>query len=101
MEIRETQYGVLLILAVALLILFIHPVYASDELFLTGIVKRVDLNKKTVVVDVRSQSCHGIREFTVDDASQLDDFVDQRIDFSIDSSTCEPGGVYKMFPGGR
>ncbi len=102
MEIRKTQYGVLFILTVALLILYVHPVYASDELYLTGIVKSVDHNTRTVVVDVQSSSCHGLREFVLDEpAALLDDFVGKKIDFSIDSSTCESGKVYKMFPGGR
>jgi hypothetical protein len=101
MEIRKTQYGVLFILTVALLILYIHPVYAADELYLTGIVKSIDRNTRTVVVDVQSSSCHGIREFVVDAPAALDDFVGKRIDFSIDSSTCKRGEVYKMFPGGR
>lgn len=101
MEIRKTQYGMLFILMVGLLFLFIHPVYASDELYLTGIVKDIDHNAKKVVVDVKSSSCHGIRTFTLDDASKLDDFVNQKIDFSIDSSTCKRGEVYKMFPSGR
>jgi hypothetical protein len=103
MEIRKTHYGVLFILAVVFLVLYVLPVhaYAGDELFLTGIVKEIDHTTRTVLVDVKSSSCHGLRKFTVDDASQLDDFVNEKIDFSIDSSTCKSGEVYKMFPGGR
>jgi hypothetical protein len=102
METGKSHYGVVLVLlAVALLILIIHPVYAGDELYLTGIVKSVDRNTGTVVVDVQSSSCHGTREFTVDEPSLLVDSVGKRIDFSIDSSICKKGEVYKMFPGGR
>lgn len=101
MEIRKTQYGVLFILTVALLILFIHPLYAGDELYLTGIVKSVDHNTKIVVVDVQSASCHGVRKFTADYPSELDESVGKIINFSIDSSTCKDNEVYKMFPGGR
>ncbi len=102
MEIRKTQYGVLFILTVALLILFIHPLYAGDELYLTGIVKSVDHNTKIVVVDVQSASCHGVRKFVLDEpAILLEDFIGKIINFSIDSSTCESGKVYTMFPDGR
>lgn len=102
MEIRKTQYGVLFLLTAALLILSIHPVYAADELYLTGIVKSIDHNTRTVVVDVQSSSCHGTREFVLDEpAALLEPFVGKKIDFTIDSSTCESGKVYKMFPEGR
>lgn len=102
MDIRKTQYGVLFILTVALLILYVHPLYAGDELYLTGTVKSVDRNTRKVVVDVQSTSCHGPREFTVDEPSiLLDDFIGKIINFSIDSSTCESGKVYTMFLEGR
>jgi hypothetical protein len=102
MVIRKTQYrAVFIILAVALFILNVHSLYAADELYLTGIVKDIDHATRIVVVDVKSSSCHGIRKFSVDDASKLDDFVNERIDFSIDSSTCKSDEVYKMFIGGR
>ena len=96
------QYRVLVILfAVVLLVSCVLPVYASDELFLSGFVKRVDHEKKIVVVDVTSQACHGLRQFTVDDPAKLDDAVGKRIDFPIDSSICKGDNVYKMFPGER
>ncbi len=79
----------------------IHSSYAADELYLTGIVKSIDHANKTVVVDVQSVSCRGGREFTVDHPYQLDEFLGAIISFSIDSSTCADGKVYKLFPGGR
>lgn len=101
MEVRNTRYGALFSATVAMLFMFVLSVHAADELYLTGIVKSTVHNTRTVVVDVQSSSCHGPREFTVDEPYGLDDFVDKKIDFSIDSSTCESGKVYKMFPGGR
>jgi hypothetical protein len=91
----------LILLLSALLFLHIHPAYAGDELFLTGFVKSVDHAARTVTVDVQSSNCHGTREFTVDEPYVFDDLIGKRIDFSIDSSTCESGKVYKMFLGGR
>lgn len=103
MEIKKTQqYGMFFILMVASLFLFIHPLYASDELYLTGIVKSIDHNTNIVVVDVKSASCRGLREFILDGpAALLDPLVGNKIDFTIDSSTCESGTKYKMFLGGR
>lgn len=101
MEVRNTRYGALFGATVAMLFMFVLSVHAADELYLTGIVKSIDHNTRTVVVDVQSSSCHGMREFIVDYPSALDDFVNKRIDFSIDSSTCKSGEVYKMLLGGR
>lgn len=101
MEMRKTRYWPLFILTASFVIMYIHPVYAKDELFLTGIIKSIDHNTKTVVVDVQSSSCHGTRTLVVDNPSALDDFINKKIDFSIDSSICKYGEVYKMFPGGR
>ena len=102
MAARTTQRVVLIIILFFVSsVLSIHPGYASDELYLTGVVKSVDHASATVVVEVLSSSCRGTREFTVDELSALDDFLGKKIDFSIDSSTCESGKVYKMFPDGR
>jgi hypothetical protein len=101
MEIRKTCSWTLFITIIALLILYFNPAYAADELFLTGIIKSIDNNTKTVVVDVQSSSCHGIRTFVVNDPDALYDLINKKIDFSIDSSNCKRGEVYKMFPGGR
>ena len=102
MAIRKAQCGVLIfVLTLLSPILSLHPGYASDELYLTGVVKSVDHASATVVVEVLSSSCRGTREFTVDEPDMLDDFIGKKIDFSIDSSTCESGKVYKMFPDGR
>jgi hypothetical protein len=67
---------------------------------LTGIVKRIDFKTKTVTVDVKSSSCHGFRTFAVDNVSEFEDFVDQKINFFIDSTTCKKKDeIYKMLPG--
>ncbi len=101
MEMRKKRYWSLFILTASFVIMYIHPVYAADELFLTGIIKSIDHNTRTVVADVKSSSCHGTRTFAVDNPSALDDFINKKIDFSIDSSICKYGEIYKMFPGGR
>lgn len=86
---------------VGLIILSIQPVYAEDELYLSGIVKDVDRNTKTVFVDVKSSSCHGMRKFVVDEPAAYEDLVNERISFVIDSSVCRGDEVYKVLSIGR
>jgi len=94
---RKIHLGVLLFLSIALLFLYVYPAHAADELYLTGFVKSVDPKINTVVVDVKSSPCEGLRTFTADNAAELDDFVDQKVTFMIDSATCKKDDVYKMF----
>jgi hypothetical protein len=70
---------------------------ATDELFLTGIVKGIDQQTGIITVDVKSESCRGIRHFKLIDASTLEDTrPGKRISFRIDSSVCKSDIVYKM-----
>jgi hypothetical protein len=73
------------------------PVYAGDELYLTGIVKSVDVNSGTIVVDVQSQSCPGLRRFSVEDASGLQGLnKGEKVSFTIDGSACKDNAIYKI-----
>jgi hypothetical protein len=99
MSIKQSSY--LFLLLSAFLFLQVRFVYAADELHLTGMVKSIDHNTRTVFVNVLSSSCPGMLRFAVDDAAALDDFVGQKISFFIDSSTCRSDQVYKMLPGWR
>jgi hypothetical protein len=97
MQIRKILCSVFLsIFTITLLVLNIGPAYAADELFLRGVVKSVDIVKKTVTIDVKSSSCRGTRIFTIEKPLEVEDLVGERIDFSIDSSTCKSDEVYSM-----
>ncbi len=84
------------IFMITLLVLNLGHVYAVDELFLNGIVKRVDVAKKTVTIDVLSTSCRGIRKFAVEKPLEFEDLEGDRIEYSIDSSTCRHDEIYSM-----
>jgi len=73
------------------------PAYAGDELYLTGIVKSVDVNSGTIVVDVQSQSCPGLRRFSVEDASGLQRLKKgEKVSFTVDSPACKDNTIYKI-----
>jgi hypothetical protein len=83
-------------------VLNICSVNALDELFLTGVVRSVDSKSGIVIVDVKSEGCHGVRSFRVDNVSDLDGLEGKKISFFINSSTCKGDEVYKMsLPGGK
>ncbi len=92
---------VLLLLLPALAFVHVRSVHATDDLYLAGILKSIDHDRKTVVVDVLSANCHGTREFSVDDPNELNFYLGKRIEFSIDSATCDSDTVYQLFLGGR
>jgi hypothetical protein len=70
---------------------------ATDELFLAGIVKGIDQQTGIITVDVKSESCRGVRHFKLIDASTLKDTQPgKKISFRIDSAACKSDIVYKM-----
>lgn len=94
---KTKNYYVCFFLLFIFVALNIHSAYGVDELFLTGVVNRVDNKSKTVVVDVKSESCLGIRSFTVDYSSTLSsNLIGKEISFKIDSSTCKGDTIYKI-----
>jgi hypothetical protein len=102
---RKKKYWMFLIWIVAFSVLSIHSSEAVDELFLTGIVRTVDANSRIVVVDVKSQSCPGLRRFKLDKITDLEGLEGQKVSFSIDSSVCRRDEIYKIMavtqmPGG-
>jgi hypothetical protein len=94
------RYGQLVIFVVAaVLIAFAaaaEPVFAADELLLTGIVKTIDPKTGLVFVDVGSESCPGIRRFYADDLNTLGKYVNKEITFRIDSSTCRDTAIHTI-----
>jgi hypothetical protein len=101
MNLRKKKNWMLFISLVGFVLLCIHPVYAGDELLLTGRVKSVDESTRIITIDVSSASCKGVRTFTVDDVlalSEFQDFVNQKVEFFINSSTCKRGEVHTILP---
>ncbi len=78
-------------------VLTVDQAVGKDELFLTGIVKGIDQQTGIITVDVKSESCRGVRHFKLIDASSLKDTQPgKKISFRIDSSVCKSDIVYKM-----
>lgn len=79
-----------------LFVLNVDTVSAADELFLTGIVKRIDPERHLVTVEVKSESCTGTMTFRIEDVSQLVASEGKKISFSTDTSICNPNEVHSM-----
>ncbi len=82
----------------------IHVAYAEEELYLTGIVKDVNLKTRTAHIDVKSLNCRGLRTFSIGSSSEYSNFqdlVNQKINFFIDSSVCKRGETYMILPSWR
>ena len=97
MERREKK--ILLVfpaILVSLLIFYVGAVYATDELFLTGVVKHVDPREGLVTVDVKSGSCPGVKAFRTEDILKLEGAEGKKISFFINSSTCSPAETYAI-----
>ena len=92
---KMKRYWILLMLA-AVCFVNAQSANAEDELLLTGIVQTIDAGKGTVVVDVKSDSCHGFRNFRGEDVSALAGLKGTRISFLINSSACKGDRVYSM-----
>ena len=76
-----------------------QPAFAAldlDQLNLTGVIKSVNAVTGLVTVDVASSSCHGMRIFKADKVEKLEEYVDQRVSFFIDSDTCEVKEIYTI-----
>ncbi len=93
---KKLRYLIVFILLAGFVALFAGNIYAEDELSLTGIVKSLNVKTKTVVINVKSSSCRGLRTFAVDNPDDYQDLVDQKIIFSIDSSICKRNETYRI-----
>jgi hypothetical protein len=93
---KKKRCWVLLISVVAFFVLCIHSSEAVDELNLTGIVRTVYAHSGLVTVDVKSQSCPGLRSFKFGDSIDLEGLEGKKISFSIDSSVCRRDEVYRI-----
>ncbi|MFA5073972.1 MAG: hypothetical protein WC539_08785 [Nitrospirota bacterium] len=96
---RKLYCAIICFFIIALASALFCPLYAEDELVLIGILKSINPKTNTVIVEVKSSSCRGLRTFTVGNAIELDDFINQKIRFQIDSSVCKKDTLYRMLPG--
>ena len=98
MERRKDIYRVIFPpLVLFLFILNIQTVQATDELYLTGILKKVDPMQSLVTVEVQSESCPGIMTFRVAEILQLEGSEGKKISFFIDTSACTPNEIHLMY----
>ena len=94
---RGFFFSVVLITGMAGVFVFPSLSASVDELFLTGIVKGIDQQTGIITVDVKSESCRGIRHFKLIDATSFKDILPGRkISFRINNATCKSDVVYKM-----
>ncbi len=98
-EMKKKYFLITFVLTILLIASFlnIYPVIASDELFLVGIVKNIDYITGIVTVDIKTESCKGIRNFKALDLAEIEGLKDKKISFFIDSSICQNGKIYKMY----
>ncbi|MGD0885950.1 MAG: hypothetical protein ABSA46_13975 [Thermodesulfovibrionales bacterium] len=87
----------LLVLFLSTSVLMISSATAGDNLYLTGILKSVNVKGGTIVVNVISQSCPGPRTFSVN-AAGLQGLEGGKFSFSINSSSCKGNVIYKIIP---
>ena len=67
-----------------------------DRLYLTGVIKNVNPVTGLVYVDVRSESCHGMRIFKADDLEGLIGYIGMTVSFFIDSNTCDDTSIHTI-----
>ncbi len=94
---KTTMFGFMIFIVISLM--FLSLAWSVDELVLTGIVKSYSKEKGTIIVDVKSEGCRGLREFILPEGARHDldpSLIGQRIEFKIDSNRCERGRVYHM-----
>ncbi|MEW6570480.1 MAG: hypothetical protein AB1390_04820, partial [Nitrospirota bacterium] len=68
-------------ISILMLIILIQSVHATDDLFLTGIVRSIDSHSGIVTVDVKSEGCSGVRSFRFEDVSAFAYRIDKKISF--------------------
>lgn len=97
---HSQRYGLTAALLIAAVLFALaaggRPVFAHDELRLTGVIKTINPANGLVYVEVGSQSCRGMRIFRADNLDTLSKLLGQRISFYIDSSTCSDNKVHTI-----
>lgn len=67
-----------------------------DQLQLTGVIKSVNAVTGLVTVEVASSSCRGMRIFKADKLDKLEEYVEQKVSFFIDSNRCNVKEIYTI-----
>lgn len=96
----KTRKVVLAITLAAGIVFFLSTAflsYAVDELVLHGVVQNINVAARVVTIDVKSGSCPGVRDFRVDDSSQLNSgMIGKSVTFKIDVSKCESYTIHRI-----
>ncbi|MCX7857616.1 MAG: hypothetical protein N2513_06515 [Deltaproteobacteria bacterium] len=77
----------------------INQVFALENLYLSGYVRSFERSQGIISVYVTTPNCEGLRQFLYPQDAKDDlepSLIGKRIDFFINSSTCERGKVYQM-----
>ncbi|HEX8948048.1 MAG TPA: hypothetical protein VF790_03750 [Dissulfurispiraceae bacterium] len=94
---RTRRFAGITALCAALFLAGLSSAYAVDELILRGTLQEIDSVSKTVVVNVKSGGCIGLKRFGIDDLSQIGSgSVGKDFSFMIDSSRCISGVQHKI-----
>lgn len=81
-------------------ILFCTPAFALDELYLCGVVQNVDGKKAMVSINVKSDSCPGVKLFQLANPHAASRFIaGENKCFSIDSNNCRDNKTHKIILG--
>lgn len=99
---RFLRKGTVICLALVLIMPLCRTCFSeehTDYLLLTGFIKSYDASKGIIRIDVRSESCTGLRDFSVPEYAKEDldpSLINQRVQFYIKSAVCERGRIYEM-----
>ncbi len=90
-------------LIAAISIITATPALSVDELFLAGVIKKIDMLQGLITVDVKSKSCIGLRTFKINNLSTYSLATNEHIYFTINSSSCLKDTVHTIidFSGGK
>lgn len=94
---KTRKFASITVLCAVLFLAGVSSAYAGDELILRGVLQEIDSVSKTVVVNVKSGSCPGLKRFGIDDLSRIDSgLIGKDFSFMIDSSSCMSGVQHKI-----
>ncbi len=97
MKVKRRYFYCALLFIMGIFFICTFNVYSVDNLRLWGNVKEIDYKGGTIVIDVKSKQCAGLRRFKNNDMLKIDDsFIGKGIIFFIDSSECTGDKIYKI-----
>ncbi len=72
------------------------PLFAEDELWLSGKVLTYDNKTGRIEIEVTTESCPGKRVFKTTPGLLRDALVGKEVHFGVDTIRCEPGKTYRI-----